>query len=500
MSISHLLKKQRQSPLNFKLNRARNVLGGKNEDGVLCAPSMFDDDVISFSHGEGMRRPDPEVIAAGIESLLDTKEGSLENYKFLQFYEPLKQEVYTDFTNMGIPKEIAVNFCEAAGSSRLFCAFLNVVAEPGDIFLTSQNFYHTMVSWCDLYNVELEIVPSSIDEEYKLTRRSLEEWYASNPHKKNRVKGIFLVNPSMTGAVMTATEMEDLAKFIQEKDILALQDMVFAHTQYDGKLPIPLSYFPEAQERTLILNSVSKTMGMANIRYSWGCGPKELIDLVNKYTIATSTNISFVSKAMTYMAFMRLLKYKKKDLLECQKRLFLILELINVFNAKISHSLSLSTTYPFIEILHLPKASHSLLIRMNAFEGLRTPDQTVIRDSIDVTRFAMKEAKVSLSPGLSIGFDDCTVKLSFACVGAEYTYEYQELAERAAALRAITAQENIYPYSSPMVEEGFEKGRKLISEAFEERLIPAFTALALNNKEILLDRISTIGDQARKYA
>src|SRR4051812_39419541 len=76
-----------------KLRRARNVLGGRNENGCPAHPSMFDTDVVSFAHGEGIRRPHPTVVAAGVRALLDYRTSSLENYLFLQRLGPLDDAI-----------------------------------------------------------------------------------------------------------------------------------------------------------------------------------------------------------------------------------------------------------------------------------------------------------------------------------------------------------------------------------------------------------------------
>lgn len=490
MCISDKFKPKKISPLNKKLQRARHVLAGANDSGEKCFPSMFDKGVLSFSHGEGMRRPAPEVIAAGLEALIDTKEGKLENYKFLEHYAPLKNKIIDDFKNMGIASEYAENFCEASGSSRLFCGFLNVVTSPGDIFLTGQNFYHTMVSWCDLYGADLEIVETSEHEDYKLTRSALLKWFKENSDKIDRVKGIFLINPSMTGAVLTYQELHELSDFMVENDLIAIQDAVFAHTTFDGHLPTALASIPEAAERTFTINSPSKCCGLANIRYGWGCGPKPLIDEINRYIIATSTTVPHVAKSMTNKALEVLEDYKKVDNKECVDRVSLLTRLIDQLNSKICSALYLQNHYAFIKIAHRPVASHSVLIDMNFFKGCITETGQIINDSIDLTRLALENAFISFSPGLSVGFDDCKLKLSYGCVGADKTYRYQELDERISCLELLTEQNNVHAYTNLDVVDGFKEARALIEDAFTERLIPALEKLVDKNQDYLRTKVS----------
>src|SRR4051794_12921822 len=83
-----------------KLLRARAVLGGTDENGHRSHPSMFDRDVISFAHGEGVRRPHPKVVVAGVQALIDTDKSSLENYLFLQRLPKLDELVIERFIHI----------------------------------------------------------------------------------------------------------------------------------------------------------------------------------------------------------------------------------------------------------------------------------------------------------------------------------------------------------------------------------------------------------------
>src|SRR5215467_13998779 len=103
MGFDHLLKDPCDENYN-KLSRARLVLSGRDADGNRVHPSMFDDGVISFAHGEGLRRPHPSVVSAGIKALIDTKKSSLENYLFMQRLGQFDDLIQQRFIKIGVPK------------------------------------------------------------------------------------------------------------------------------------------------------------------------------------------------------------------------------------------------------------------------------------------------------------------------------------------------------------------------------------------------------------
>lgn len=490
MSITHLLKQTSPSALSLKLMRARHVLSGLDEAGEKCGFSMFDPEIISFSHGEGMRRPDPEVVAAGIEALLDTEDGSLDNYQFLQDFEPLKDYAIEQFIKDGIPSDIARNFCEGLGCSHVICGFLNATAEKGDIFLVPQTFYHSITSMCDLDGVRLELVTTSPEDGYRLTQASLQRWKSENKDLLDRLKGVFVINPTMIGTLYTDEEMAAIADFIYENDLVALYDATFDDTQFSNQPLVQLSAYEHIKDRVLTVYSAAKSMSLANMRYAWACGGQELVARVNKYLGVTSSPIPFVVRYMAYKAMLGIDEYKKENILECQKRVQLIISCVAEINVNLSGLLGLNHTYDFISFPCLPQAGHSLLINMNIFSGTATGKTGRLVDNIDMVRHLLNDAKISLSPGMSFGFDDMTFRISYACIGAQETYPYHKISERLLALNKIMPQHaDNYNKNDVAFKKGFEKGRAMIREGLMERLLPSLQTLVTADRQHILQKI-----------
>ena len=53
----------------------------------------------------------------------------------------------------------------------------------------------------------------------------------------------------------------------------------------------------------------------------------------------------------------------------------------------------------------------------------RTPEGRSLQTSLDLARYLVEDARVVLSPGYSIGFDDLKFRLSFAPIGHRATHE-----------------------------------------------------------------------------
>lgn len=94
--------------------------------------------------------------------------------------------------------------------------------------------------------------------------------------KKSRV--IVVNSPSNpTGSVWTRGELRELARLVVENDLIALSDEVYEKITYDGERHHCLATFPGMRERTVVVNSFSKTYAMTGLRVGFAMGPSNLI-------------------------------------------------------------------------------------------------------------------------------------------------------------------------------------------------------------------------------
>jgi len=98
-----------------------------------------------------------------------------------------------------------------------------------------------------------------------------------------------------TGAVLSYDEVAALAKIAVERDLIVISDEVYEKIIYDDAKHYCLATFPGMRERTLVVNSFSKTYAMTGLRVGYVYGPKELISsvwLVHQYTVACVNSLA----------------------------------------------------------------------------------------------------------------------------------------------------------------------------------------------------------------
>lgn len=108
--------------------------------------------------------------------------------------------------------------------------------------------------------------------------------------KEFPLKAIIVCSPSNpSGKVMNRAELEAIADVAKELDLLVISDEVYEH-YVTGETPhIPIASLPDMWDRTITVNSFSKSWNISGWRLGYAYGKGELLDPVNK-----ANNIVFV--------------------------------------------------------------------------------------------------------------------------------------------------------------------------------------------------------------
>jgi aminotransferase len=98
----------------------------------------------------------------------------------------------------------------------------------------------------------------------------------------SRTRAIILNSPhNPTGKVFTADELETIATICREHDLLAVTDEIYEHITY-GPRHIPLASLEGMAERTVAVNSLSKTYSVTGWRVGWVIASPELTSVIRK--------------------------------------------------------------------------------------------------------------------------------------------------------------------------------------------------------------------------
>lgn len=207
--------------------------------------------------------------------------------------------------------------------------------------------------------------------------------------KKSRV--IILNSPNNpTGSVLTYDELAELAKLAVENDLIVVSDEVYEKIIYDNAKHYCLATFPDMRDRTIVVNSFSKTYAMTGFRVGYALGPE---DLISTMLLAQQFMVACVDGPAQYAAAAALdgpQEFVSEMVSKFDKRRRLVYKRLNeIEGVRCS----------------LPKGAFYAFPNIQAFKT----------SSADFSKFLLNEAKVIVTPGSSFGkYGEGFLRLSFA--------------------------------------------------------------------------------------
>ncbi len=162
------------------------------------------------------------------------------------------------------------------GVSEAIDVALRTIINPGDEVLYHEPCFVSYRPSIILAGGVPVCVETRREDQFRLTRAMLEK--AVTP--KTRVLMLnFPCNP--TGAVLSRQDVEDIAAFCVQHDLLLLTDEIYAELTYDAP-HVSFISVPAMRERTIFLHGMSKAWAMTGFRIGYACAPEEISENMMK--------------------------------------------------------------------------------------------------------------------------------------------------------------------------------------------------------------------------
>jgi len=177
----------------------------------------------------------------------------------------------------------------AVGVSEAMDLAIRALIEPGDEVLYHEPCYvsyNPVITFAHGVPVKVE---TSAENGFKLTRKQLE---AKVTDKTKLLVLNFPTNP--TGTVLSQKEVEEIAAFAIEHDLIVLSDEIYGELTYDQK-HVSFISIPGMKERTVYLHGFSKAWAMTGFRMGFSCAPPELTEAmmkIHQYTMLCAPVLS----------------------------------------------------------------------------------------------------------------------------------------------------------------------------------------------------------------
>lgn len=175
------------------------------------------------------------------------------------------------------------------GVSEALDLALRALINPGDEVLYHEPCYVSYPATILFAHGVPVVVETRAEDGFRLSRAMLER--KVTPRTKVLMLN-FPNNPS--GAVMSGTDLEEIAAFVRERDLIVITDEIYAELTYDAPHR-SIASLPGLRDRTLLLHGFSKAWAMTGFRVGYACGPAELIEAmmkIHQYTMLCASSLS----------------------------------------------------------------------------------------------------------------------------------------------------------------------------------------------------------------
>ena len=183
------------------------------------------------------------------------------------------------FSGLEIDPERELTVC--CGSTEAMLAALLATVDPGEEVIVFEPFYENYGPDAILSGAIPRYVtlhpPEDPDGEWTFDPAELRKAFNRN------TRAIILNTPhNPTGKVFRRDELELIRDLCVEFDALAITDEIYEHIVYGGIEHISMASIDGMRERTVTINSLSKSYSVTGWRVGWAIAPAELTAAIRK--------------------------------------------------------------------------------------------------------------------------------------------------------------------------------------------------------------------------
>lgn len=349
-------------------------------------------DIISFSIGVPNFLPGDHVYAAAREAL--AKDSG--QYGSNRGTDALLDAFLGHLKTLGLTGYTRANCATGIGAKHILYNLGEALLDEGDTLMFPVPYWTTYLDIAEILNAKAVELPCPASQDYKLTPAQLDEALATHKPK------VFLFNnPSNpTGMVYTKDEVAALADvLVKHPDTWIVTDDIYNKMLFDGlEYANFVQFRPELRERTIFVDSLSKTYGMPGWRVGFMAGP----DVVaNAVTTMNSNHITNLPEIVSAAAVAALTGPQDVPTQKCAE-----------FQAKRDQVMAAMAAIPGV-VCPRPQGAFYVFPDVSAYFG-KAHDGTVIQNDVDLCNALLDAKGVACVPGSAFG-EPRALRISYTC-------------------------------------------------------------------------------------
>jgi aspartate/methionine/tyrosine aminotransferase len=195
---------------------------------------------------------------------------------------PLREAIAADFTaRHGVPIVPDEQITVCCGSTEAMMATMMAIVDPGDEVIVFEPYYE---------NYGPDAILSGATPRFVRLREpgpGRPDWFYDSEELaaafSNRTRAIIINTPNNpTGKIFRRSELEEIAALCRKWDTIAVTDEIYDHILYDGETHVAMASLDGMRDRTVTINSVSKTFSVTGWRVGWTVAPADLTNGIRK--------------------------------------------------------------------------------------------------------------------------------------------------------------------------------------------------------------------------
>ena len=343
-------------------------------------------DVVSFGVGEPDFNTPKNIIEAATRAMEEGKTKYTATSGIVELKEAIARKLHDDNgLNYGT-KNIIISTGAKQSLANVFMAILN----PGDEVIIPVPYWVSYPELVKLSDGVPVFIETKKENDFKVTYDELKSVLSEN------TKAIVINSPNNpTGTVYSKKDLEVIAKFAEENDLIIISDEIYEKLIYGKEKHISIASLSEdAFKRTVVINGFSKAYAMTGWRIGYAaCYDEELIKVMNNVQSHMTSNTNSIAQFAALEALNGDQETIKNMVKEFSLRRELMIELISEIE-----------DLTFIE----PKGAFYVMIDVS-----KVLKKANIKGSMEFANLLLKEENVVVIPGIAFG-EDNFIRLSYA--------------------------------------------------------------------------------------
>ncbi len=346
-------------------------------------------DVIGFGAGEPDFNTPKNIQEAAIKAI---QEG-LTRYTAASGIIELKEAIVNKLKNDNGLEYKTSQIVISTGAKQCLANVFQAILNTGDEVIIGAPYWVSYPELVQLADGVPVYVHTEEKNNFKITVEELEKVATKN------TKAIVINSPNNpTGTAYTREELQALADFAKDKNILIISDEIYEKLLYGENGHISIASLSEdAYNRTIVINGVSKAYAMTGWRIGYAASSEAITKLMSNIQSHTTSNPCSISQYASVEALNGDQSEVERMKVEFKNRRDYMVERINA-----------------IDNLSCIKPEGAFYVMVNISKVLnKEVDGSIIKDSLIFSDLLLEKERVAVIPGIAFGVDEF-IRLSYA--------------------------------------------------------------------------------------